>query len=163
MVKRRLPAVVRISASKIVHASESRLADALTDAAEAAPGSPGKQEEDVGSGVIVSSDGYILTDEHVIDGARHAHVMLADRREFQARIVGQDAATDIAVLKIEATGLPVMPLGDSSKMKPGDFVIAIGSPYGLSKSVTMGIVLVPWDEATSEWKTTRISFRPMRP
>lgn len=82
----------------------------------------------MGSGVIVSSDGYILTNEHVIDGARHAHVMLADRREFQARIVGQDAATDIAVLKIEATGLPVMPLGNSSKMKPGDFVIAIGSP-----------------------------------
>lgn len=140
VVKRRLPAVVRISASKIVHPSESRLADALSGAVEVAPGSPGKQEEDVGSGVIVSSDGYILTNEHVIDGARHAHVMLADRREFQARIVGKDAATDIAVLKIEATGLPVMPLGDSSKMKPGDFVIAIGSPYGLSKSVTMGIV-----------------------
>jgi len=140
VVKRRVPAVVRVSASKMVRASDSRLAGALSEALEAAPASPGKQEEDLGSGVIVSSDGYILTNEHVIDGARHAHVTLADRREFQARIVGNDAATDIAVLKIEATGLPVMPLGDSSKMKPGDFVIAIGNPYGLSKSVTMGIV-----------------------
>ena len=141
VVKRCLPAVVRVSASKVLSAPGTGTVGVLpSGAAEVAPGHAAKQEEDLGSGVIVSTDGFILTNEHVIHGARSAHVVLADRREFKARIVGKDSATDIAVLKIDASGLTAMPLGDSSKMKPGDFVIAIGSPYGLSKSVTMGIV-----------------------
>ena len=141
VVARCLPAVVRVTASKVVEPPEPGAVGVVpSGAVQTAPGPSEQQEKDLGSGVIVSTDGYILTNAHVIQGARRAHVVLGDRREFPARIVGEDAATDIAVLKIDATGLKAMPLGDSSKMKPGDFVIAIGSPYGLSKSVSMGIV-----------------------
>ena len=115
-------------------------AGASASAPRARPVPEGKREETLGSGVIIRSDGYIVTNEHVVDGAAYARVLLNDRHELKARIVGKDHATDIAVLKVEATGLPVLPLGYSSKMRPGDFVIAIGSPFGLSKTVTMGIV-----------------------
>ena len=102
---------------------------------------PQKQrEEALGSGVIVSPDGYILTNNHVIDKATDIKVVLADRREFKARLVGADSKTDIAVLKVDATGLPVIPLGDSTTMKAGNFVLAVGNPFGLNQTVTMGIV-----------------------
>src|SRR5581483_2994997 len=97
-------------------------------------------EESLGSGVIVRPDGYILTNEHVIEGAGYVKVELRDHREFEARVIGTDPKTDIALLKVNATGLPTVPLGDSSQMRPGDFVLAFGDPFGLSQTVTMGIV-----------------------
>jgi len=99
-----------------------------------------RSEKGLGSGVIVSSDGYILTNSHVVDSATKVRVTLTDKREFPAKIVGTDPKTDIAVLKIDATGLPVMPFGDSSRVRVGDIVLAIGEPFGVGQTVTMGIV-----------------------
>ena len=99
-----------------------------------------EREHSLGSGVIVSSDGYILTNNHVVDGANEIKVTLGDKREFNARVIGTDPQTDIAVLKVEATGLPVLVFGDSSQVKVGDFALAIGNPFGLNQTVTMGIV-----------------------
>ncbi len=93
-----------------------------------------------GSGVIVSSDGYILTNNHVIRGADRLEVKLADGRKFEAKVVGSDPRTDLAVLKIEASGLVPAKLGDSSKTKVGEWVLAIGSPFGLDLTVTAGII-----------------------
>jgi serine protease Do len=93
-----------------------------------------------GSGFIVSSDGYILTNEHVVEGASQVTVRLVDQREFPAKVVGSDDRTDIAVLKIAATGLPIVRLGDPSKLQPGQWVLAIGSPFGFENSATAGIV-----------------------
>ncbi|MBP7412311.1 MAG: DegQ family serine endoprotease [Giesbergeria sp.] len=103
------------------------------------------QEEDaqpsgVGSGFIVSADGYVMTNAHVVDGADQVLVTLTDKREFKARIVGTDKRTDVAVVKIEATGLPAVKIGDSSRLKVGEWVMAIGSPFGLESTVTAGIV-----------------------
>jgi serine protease Do len=104
-------------------------------------GQPGPQrEESLGSGVILNSDGIILTNNHVVDGASDIKVTLSDKREFSAKVIGADKASDIAVLKIDATGLPVLPLGDSSKLKVGDIVFAIGEPFGLQGTATQGIV-----------------------
>ena len=93
-----------------------------------------------GSGFIVSSDGYILTNAHVVNEADEVTVKLTDRREFKAKIVGMDEPTDVAVLKIEATGLPVVRIGDPAKLRPGEWVLAIGSPFGFDNSATAGIV-----------------------
>jgi serine protease Do len=93
-----------------------------------------------GSGFIVSSDGYILTNAHVVNEADEVTVKLTDRREFKAKIVGVDEPTDVAVLKIEATGLPVVRIGDPAKLRPGEWVLAIGSPFGFDNSATAGIV-----------------------
>jgi serine protease Do len=97
-------------------------------------------EEGVGSGFIVSSDGYILTNTHVVDNATRVIVRLTDRREFQARVVGSDDKSDVALLKIEARGLPTVRIGDASKLRPGEWVVAIGSPFNFQNSVTAGIV-----------------------
>ena len=94
----------------------------------------------LGSGFIVSADGYVLTNAHVVDGADEITVTLHDKREFKARLLGADKRTDVAVLKIEATGLPSVRIGDSSKIRVGEWVIAIGSPFGLENTVTAGIV-----------------------
>jgi serine protease Do len=99
-----------------------------------------EREHSLGSGVVVNPDGYILTNNHVIDGAKDVKVLLADKREFQARVIGTDKRTDIAVLKIDANNLPVLAFGDSSKMQVGNFVLAIGIPFGLNQTVTLGIV-----------------------
>ncbi len=99
-----------------------------------------QREEGVGSGVIVSPEGYVLTNNHVIDGATDVQVTLADKREFKARIVGRDPKTDIAVLKIDGENLPFITIGDSSKLQVGDYVLAIGNPFGVGQTVTMGIV-----------------------
>ena len=99
-----------------------------------------QREHSLGSGVIINSDGYILTNNHVIDGAKDVKVSLGDKRKFQARIVGADSKTDIAVLKVDAKNLPVLAFGDSSKMQVGNFVLAIGNPFGLNQTVTLGIV-----------------------
>ncbi len=88
----------------------------------------------------MTSDGYILTNHHVVDGATKVHVVLADKREFDAKVVGKDSDADIAVIKVEATGLPAVTIGDSSKVEVGDLALAIGNPFGLGQTVTMGIV-----------------------
>ncbi len=99
-----------------------------------------RKSASLGSGVIVDSKGYILTANHVIQGAEEIKVTLADKREFKGKIVGNDAMTDLGVIKIEAEDLPTIRWGDSDKLRVGETVLAIGSPYGLSQTVTMGIV-----------------------
>jgi serine protease Do len=94
----------------------------------------------MGSGVIVSPDGYILTNNHVMDGARELTVTLPDKREFTAKVVGTDPKTDLAVIKVDATGLPYVPWGDSSRLQVGEYVLAVGNPFGLNSTVTFGIV-----------------------
>jgi len=94
----------------------------------------------LGSGVIVSADGYILTNHHVIDGAEQISVDLNDRRSFEAKVIGSDAPSDLALLKIEASGLPVLPLGDSDQVRVGDLCLAVGNPLGIGETVTAGII-----------------------
>lgn len=98
------------------------------------------ENKSLGSGFIVSGDGYILTNAHVVDGADEVTVRLTDKREFKAKMIGADKRTDIALLKINATGLPVVKLGDPAQLKVGEWVVAIGSPFGFDNSVTAGIV-----------------------
>ncbi len=98
------------------------------------------QPRGVGSGFILSQDGFIMTNAHVVEGADEVMVTLTDKREFKARIVGADKRTDVAVVKIQATGLPAVKVGDVSRLKVGEWVMAIGSPFGLENSVTAGIV-----------------------
>ncbi len=98
------------------------------------------KQEGLGSGVIVSPDGYILTNNHVVEGADELKVLLPDDREFIAKVIGTDPKTDIAVVKIEATNLPVITLADSAKLRVGDVVFAVGNPLGIGQTVTMGIV-----------------------
>lgn len=93
-----------------------------------------------GSGVIVSSDGYLLTNNHVIDGAQEVTVTLPDKREFKGTIVGTDPKTDLAVVKIEGRNLPTVAWGDASKLQVGEYVLAVGNPFGLNSTVTLGIV-----------------------
>ena len=109
------------------------------------PGMPGmpqvpRDRTSQGTGFIISADGYVLTNHHVIEGADELHVQLADRRELAAKLIGSDAETDVALLKLDATGLPTVKLGDSDTLKPGQWVVAIGSPFGFNHSVTAGIV-----------------------
>ena len=98
------------------------------------------QPRGVGSGFILSADGLIMTNAHVVDGADEVLVTLTDKREFKAKIIGVDKRTDVAVVKIQATGLPAVKVGDVSRLKVGEWVMAIGSPFGLDNSVTAGIV-----------------------
>jgi serine protease Do len=98
------------------------------------------KEQSLGSGVIVSSDGYIITNNHVVEKSDEIKVTLLDKRMFKGRIVGADPKTDIAIVKIDAANLPTIPWGDSEKLQVGEFVLAIGNPYGLSHTVTMGII-----------------------
>ncbi len=99
-----------------------------------------RQAQGVGSGFIVSADGYILTNAHVVDGASEVDVKLADKREFRAKVIGADKKTDVAVVKVDAKGLPTVRIGDTSKLRVGQWVAAIGAPFGLDKTVTAGIV-----------------------
>jgi Do/DeqQ family serine protease len=101
---------------------------------------PRGRERGLGSGVIVSQDGYILTNNHVIDGADEIQVESADRRTFKARLVGTDPKTDLAVLKVEGRALPTVAIGDSDAVRVGDVVLAVGNPLGIGQTVTMGIV-----------------------
>ena len=104
-------------------------------------GSPQQREKvGSGSGVIIREDGYIVTNNHVIDGATKIEVTLNSNQTYQATLVGTDPATDVALLKIDATGLPIIPFGDSDKLRLGEWVIAIGSPYDLRSTITAGIV-----------------------
>jgi serine protease Do len=98
------------------------------------------REHGLGSGVIVSADGYILTNNHVIERADELEVLLGDKRRLKATVIGTDPKTDVAVIKIDATGLPVLPWGDSSRLQVGELVLAVGNPFGLNQTVTMGII-----------------------
>ncbi len=94
----------------------------------------------LGSGVVINSDGYLLTNHHVVDGAEAIRIEMADNRTFDARIVGSDPPSDLAVLKIEASSLPVLTLGDSDRVRVGDIVLAVGNPLGIGQTVTAGII-----------------------
>ncbi len=109
---------------------------------ELGPRGPRREEREFGegSGVIVSSDGYIMTNNHVVEGAEELTVILPDKRRFKAKIIGTDPRTDLALIKIDAMGLPPLPWGDSGKLRVGELVLAVGSPFGLTQTVTMGIV-----------------------
>lgn len=104
------------------------------------PQEPPPTRSGLGSGVIVSSDGYILTNHHVVDGAEQIKVDMNDNRTFDARLVGSDPPSDLALLKVEASNLPVLTLGDSDRVRVGDVVLAIGNPLGIGQTVTMGII-----------------------
>ncbi len=99
-----------------------------------------ERQRGVGSGFVVSADGLVMTNAHVVDGADDVYVTLTDKREFKAKIIGVDKRTDVAVVKIDALNLPVLPIGEVSKLKVGEWVMAIGSPFGLENTVTAGIV-----------------------
>jgi len=105
---------------------------------------PQQQEEEVprgvGSGFIISADGYVLTNAHVVESADEVYVTLTDKREYKAKIIGSDKRTDVALVKIEGSNLPRLTMGDSNKVRAGEWVIAIGSPFGLENTVTAGIV-----------------------
>jgi serine protease Do len=109
-------------------------------------GSPAPQvpreyrQRGLGSGVIVSTDGYIVTNHHVIDGAEDIKIILSDNRSFNAKVVGSDPESDLAVLKVDTRDLPLLPLGDSDRVRVGDVALAIGSPLGLTQTVTAGII-----------------------
>ena len=154
-----LPAVVNIASSKTVKATRGGNNPFLNDPAFrqffGGPGGPfgggegeegpqaqprDQKEHSLGSGVIVSADGYILTNNHVVDGASDIQVSLKDKREFKAKVIGTDPRTDLAILKIPATGLSSVTLGESAKLKIGDIVLAVGDPFGIGETVTMGIV-----------------------
>lgn len=108
---------------------------------DAQPGDPETPDEGSGSGFVIEADGYILTNHHVVDGAERITVKLADGRSLRARVIGSDAATDIALLKVDSPGpLPVAPLGDSSSLRVGEWVCAIGNPLAYEHTVTVGVV-----------------------
>jgi Do/DeqQ family serine protease len=147
-----LPAVVNISTSKVVQTSsrfqggqnpfgdDPFFRQFFGDQGNEQPTPRSQREHSLGSGVIVNPDGYILTNNHVVEGASDIQVSLNDKRQLKATVVGTDPRTDIAVLKIPATGLASVTLGDSTKLRVGDIVLAIGDPFGVGETVTMGIV-----------------------
>ncbi|MBD0305896.1 MAG: Do family serine endopeptidase, partial [Nitrospiraceae bacterium] len=132
-----IPAVVNISSTVLIReqaiVDEGPLFGNL-------PVPPAHRQYGQGSGVIVTADGYIITNNHVVADAADVEVLLADRRQFKGRVIATDPKTDVAVVKIDATGLPMIPWGDSGRLAVGDFVLAIGNPLGLNQTVTFGIV-----------------------
>ncbi len=145
IVQRVGPAVVNISTEGTVRTAEGMDPDdPFNDFFRrfgpqfGAPGRAPKRGQ--GSGFIVSADGIILTNAHVVDGASEVTVKLTDKREFKAKVIGADKATDVAVLRIDAKDLPTIPLGDPQKSRVGDWVLAIGSPFGFENTVTAGII-----------------------
>jgi serine protease Do len=145
-----LPAVVNISSTKIVKPQNNVPGFSFDDPIfrqffgdefNRRPAVPEtEREQSLGSGVIVNPDGYILTNNHVISGASDIEVFTQDNKKFRAKLVGTDPRSDVAVLKIKATRLPSLTLGDSSNLKVGDVVFAIGDPFGVGETATMGIV-----------------------
>ncbi|MGH8400987.1 MAG: trypsin-like peptidase domain-containing protein, partial [Gammaproteobacteria bacterium] len=144
MIKRVMPAVVNVSTSGHVKVQANPFFN--DPFFQQFFGNRGPQEmqrkfQSLGSGVIVDADkGYVLTNNHVVENADQITVTLNDNRSFKAKVVGTDPDTDVAVLKIDAKDLTALPLGDSTKLQVGDFVVAIGNPFGLNHSVTAGIV-----------------------
>ncbi len=146
LVEKQGPAVVNVSTTQII-----RNAQGFPNIPESdpfyeffrrfAPQMPREREsQSLGSGFIISTDGYIMTNAHVVDSADKITVRLTDKREFSAKVIGADKRTDVALLKIEAGGLPTITVGDPDKLKVGEWVVAIGSPFGFDSSVTAGIV-----------------------
>jgi serine protease Do len=156
IVKQAAPAVVGITVEGMHKVSAEDQAGGLPDGMDADPffkffrGMPGLSQrgrqnpstpfKGMGSGFIISSDGLVLTNAHVVREAKDVTVKLSDRREFTAKVIGLDTSTDIAVLRIDAKGLPVVRLGDPKELEVGDPVLAIGAPYGLEQTATQGIV-----------------------
>jgi len=143
LVARVSPAVVTVRATRTVNQAELPFDDDLlrrffgeSGAEHAVP----HRQGGLGSGVVVTADGYILTNHHVVEGADRIRVDFADGRSYEARVIGRDQPTDLAVLKVPATGLTTIPLGDSDAARVGDVVLAIGNPLGVGQTVTMGIV-----------------------
>ncbi len=143
------PSVVNISTTSIVTTQDTPMGDLFNDPlfkrffgdGSGHPAMPRKYKSSaLGSGVIISKDGYILTNYHVIKNAEEIKVILYDKMEFKGKVIGSDPQTDIAVIRVEAKDLPAIKMGDSGKLKTGDVVIAIGNPFGLNQTVTMGIV-----------------------
>src|SRR5207249_12049303 len=99
-----------------------------------------RRERSLGSGVIADPSGYIITNNHVVSKADEIKVLLSDKRELKAKVVGTDPKTDVAVIKVDAKNLPTIPWADSDKLQVGEYVLAIGNPFGLNQTVTMGIV-----------------------
>jgi Do/DeqQ family serine protease len=137
------PAVVRIDASRTVR---TRVPAAFNDPffrqffGADVPRSSTRVERGTGSGFIISNDGLILTNSHVVDGADSVTVLLKDGRTLKGKVLGQDSLTDVAVVKIQANNLPVVQMGDSDQLRPGEWAIAIGNPLGLDNTVTAGII-----------------------
>ena len=156
LVERHGPAVVNISTTQISRRANAPNAPQMPELDEndpfydffrrfiprQPPGQAPRQPESrsLGSGFIMSPDGYILTNAHVVDGADEINVRLTDKREFKAKVIGADKRTDVALIKIEANQLPVVRMGDPMKLKVGEWVLAIGSPFGFDNTVTAGIV-----------------------
>ena len=150
LVEKQGAAVVNISTTQIIH--ETQVVPGMPNLPKGDPfyeffkhfapqQSPQEHElQSLGSGFIISSDGYILTNAHVVGGADGITVRLTDKREFKAKLIGFDKRTDVALIKIEATGLPKITPGDPNTLKVGEWVLAIGSPFGFDNSVTAGIV-----------------------
>ena len=139
-----LPAVVSIATSRIVNVPQMLyFNDPFFQqffGGQLPQGPQQEREQGLGSGVIISPDGYILTNNHVIAKSTDIKVMLADKREFPGKVIGADPKTDIAVVKIDASSLPTITLGDSSKLQVGDYALAIGNPFGVGETGTMGII-----------------------
>src|SRR6267143_5712473 len=148
VVKRVMPAIVNISSSKMVKSQQGQMPPGMFDDpffrqffGRMPQQQPRAQRaHSLGSGVVVSPDGYILTNNHVVEGATDIKVAFSDKREYPAKIIGTDQFTDIAVIKIDQKNMPVLPLSDSSQAQVGDVCLAIGNPFALGQTVTMGIV-----------------------
>lgn len=149
LVERAAPAVVNISTTQTIKKQTSRIPQEIPEIFRhffgelpegLQQGPSQKHHQSLGSGFIISEDGYILTNNHVVENADEVIVRLSDRRELVAEIIGSDASSDLALLKISAKGLPVVKIGNSDKLKVGEWVLAIGSPFGFDHSVTAGIV-----------------------
>ena len=150
VVKQAKLAVVSIAATKVVKANngDEGLSPFFDDprfreffGQRGQSGKPRQQrQQGLGSGVIVGTDGYILTNNHVIEGASDIRVLTADKSELKAQVVGADPKTDIAVIKVEGKNLPTLAFADSSEVQVGDIALAIGNPFGVGQTVTMGII-----------------------
>jgi serine protease Do len=146
VIKKVAPSVVTVwSSRKVKTESAPFLQDPFfrrffNDDRFGSPAPQERREQGLGSGVIVSEDGYILTNNHVVDGGTDIKVTLSDKRELTAKVIGTDSKTDLAVLKVDQRGLAPIKLGDSSKVEVGDIAIAMGNPFGVGQTVTMGII-----------------------
>ena len=158
LVEKQGPAVVNISTTQVIRSAgrgaqpfpfdeDDPMSDFFRRFIPRQPGMPGApsaprefESRSLGSGFIISPDGFILTNAHVVDSADEILVRLTDKSEFKAKVIGADKRTDVALIKIEATGLPIVRMGDPNALKVGEWVIAIGSPFGFDNSVTAGIV-----------------------
>ena len=146
VAQRAIASVTNISSTQIVRTPNSPFANDpffrffFNDQQDDAFGYREQRAQSLGSGVIVSADGYVLTNNHVVDQGVEITVTMPDKRELRAKVIGVDEATDLAVLKIDASNLPTMPWGDSSHLKVAEWVLAIGNPFQLNQTVTLGIV-----------------------